>query len=187
MMADPLLQHPAPDFAEMVRVLKGEQRPRRVHLVELYLDAEVMRVIVERYLGQSWVPRSEGWLPLTAEARAQEAQYYKQLITLYYRLGYDYVPVDNWGNWAYHPARLVRQTADTAELSRGERSWVEEGGQGRATGGQVLGVNVLPEWCANQGFLRGVKQGAKGGIDLKQVLASVGYGNPDRRGGQERR
>jgi uroporphyrinogen decarboxylase len=118
-MTSPLLEHPAPDFAEFERVLKGEQGPRRVHLVELLIDEEVLQAITERCLGEAWVP-------LAAETKEP---YFEQLVTLYYRLGYDYVPVAQWPpNWINHPPPKRRRTEDTAELSRGQREWVEESG-----------------------------------------------------------
>ena len=40
-----LLDQPAPDFDELVGVLKGEQPPRRVHLVEAAIDPEVLQTI----------------------------------------------------------------------------------------------------------------------------------------------
>lgn len=109
-----LLNSPAPDFAELERVLKGEQEPRRVHLVELLMDQEMMQAITERYLGQSWIP-------LTAQP---QEPYFRQLVTLYHRLGYDYVPI--FSRWIHHPPPKRRRTEDTAELSKGERQWVEE-------------------------------------------------------------
>jgi len=121
MMRDPLLEHPAPDFAELERVLKGEQEPRRVHLVELMLDREILQAIFERYVGKLWIPWNRG----------EEAvePYFEQLITLYYRLGYDYVPTDCYTEcWVHHPSLRLGRTEDTAELSRGERQWVESGG-----------------------------------------------------------
>ena len=124
-MAGPLLEHPAPDFAELGRVLKGEQTPRRVHLVELLIDEPVLRAIAEvssppvtRYLDEAWVPSTAG---------AQE-RYFQQIVTLYYRLGYDYVPVPQWPTlWINHPPPRWRETGDTAGLSRGRRAWAHEG------------------------------------------------------------
>jgi uroporphyrinogen decarboxylase len=117
-MTNPLLEHPAPDFAELERVLKGEQAPRRVHLVELLIDEEVLQAITGRYLGETWIPST---------ARAQEL-YVQQIVTLYYRLGYDYVPVPQWPTlWVNHPSPQWRETADTADLSRGKRAWANEG------------------------------------------------------------
>jgi uroporphyrinogen decarboxylase len=44
---------------------------------------------------------------------------------MYSQLGYDYAPL--WPTWINHPDPASRITADTAERSRGERKWVEEG------------------------------------------------------------
>ena len=117
-MNNPLLEHPAPDFAELERVLKGEQEPRRVHPVELGVDQEVLQAITERYLGKRWIP----WKRWTEEPKEP---HFKQVVTLYYRLGYDYVPT--LPVWVHHPPRRWQKTENTAELSRGEREWASEG------------------------------------------------------------
>jgi uroporphyrinogen decarboxylase len=117
-MKGPLLEHPHPDFEELARVLKGEQEPRRAHVVELGIDQEVLQVISERYLGETW----------TAWNRWRDGvpprSYIQRLVTLYYRLGYDYVPT--WPIWVNHPPPRRRRTEDTAVLPRGEREWVDE-------------------------------------------------------------
>ena len=115
-MTSPLLEHPTPDFAELERVLKGEQEPRRGHLVELPMDREVLQAITERYLGEQWIP-FDRW---TEEPREP---FFKQLVTLYYRLGYDCVPVEPI--WTHHPPLRQRRAEDTARLSRGQREWVD--------------------------------------------------------------
>jgi len=113
-----LLDNPAPDFDAFVRVLKGEQEPRRVHLAELTMDAEVMQAITERYLNQRFVPFTD----------EPNDAYYQQLVTIYQRLGYDYVPVSIWHDWDNHPPTGWTSTEDTAgELSRGDREWANEG------------------------------------------------------------
>jgi len=116
-MTIPLLKFPAPDFAELERVLKGEQEPRRVHLVELLMDREVLQAITERYLGEPWIP----W---DRSTEGLHEPYMRRLITLYYRLGFDYVPTGPI--WAHHPRVRRRRTEDTAKLSRGGREWVDE-------------------------------------------------------------
>lgn len=120
-MTNPLLESPTPDFAELERVLKGEQEPRRVHLVELFLDQEVLQAIHERYLGQPWIPKTR-W------TNEPKEPYFRQLVTLYYRLGYDYVPTDCYSCWIDFPDRKRQWAADTAELSRGKRDWVVASG-----------------------------------------------------------
>ena len=115
MTMNPLLEHPAPDFATLERVLKGEQEPARVHLAELTIDQEILQAITERYLDQPWIP-------LTEESREP---YFEQFVNLYCRLGYDYVPT--WPIWSHHPTPMQRRAQDTAELPHEERVWVEEG------------------------------------------------------------
>ena len=105
--ANPLLAHPRPDFTELARVLKGEAAPRRVHLAELTIDAEILEAICARYGAGPWLPNATG-----------EA-YLRQHVEMYYRLGYDYVPV--WPEWQGHPDLVRRRTQDTALLARPER------------------------------------------------------------------
>ncbi len=55
-MKDLLLERPAPDFDELVRVLKGDHLPRRVHLVEVGIDPEILQVIQENLPWRSLDP-----------------------------------------------------------------------------------------------------------------------------------
>src|SRR5689334_407204 len=114
-----LLDHPTPDFNELVRVLKGEQSPRRVHLVEVGIDPEVLQIIQEDCLGEPWA------LPHGVHVLEKPDQrYYRQLVNLYYRLGYDFVPI--WPFWVNNPAGKVRRASDTASDSQGTRDWIDE-------------------------------------------------------------
>lgn len=118
-MSAPFLEAPAPDFATFRRVLTGEQLPERVHLIELSMDQPIMRALVERYSGGSWFAWDHGFQVTPPEP------YYRQLVTLYYRLGYDCAPV--WATWPHHPDPKQRVGADTASTTGGQRHWVEEG------------------------------------------------------------
>jgi uroporphyrinogen decarboxylase len=116
-----LLDHPAPDFDRLLSILRGEKTPGRVLIVEIGIDPEVLQEIQESLLGEPWVlPRGVG-VPSSPDTR-----YYKQLINLYYRLGYDFVPLCPL--WVNNPPGKIRQAADTAEASRGLRDWVDESG-----------------------------------------------------------
>jgi len=106
----------SPDFEELERVIKGEKRPSKVHLVELGMDREVSRFLVENVFDEAWVPD-------TGRTRTQFA---KQHVNVYRRMGYDFAP--GWGSFQNMPQFKERKAADTADLSRGERHWVEEGG-----------------------------------------------------------
>lgn len=116
-----LLDHPAPDFDELVSILRGEKTPARVPIVEIGIDTDVLQTIQESFLDEPWaLPRGVHG-PVSPDER-----YYNQLINLYYRLGYDFVPL--WPLWVNHPPGKIRQAADTAEGSRGLRDWVDESG-----------------------------------------------------------
>lgn len=120
-MNDLLLDRPAPDFAALLRVLKGEEAPRRVHLIEMGIDPEVLQAIQETCCDEPWA------LPRGVYGPEQpDARYYRQLVHLYYRLGYDCVPI--WPIWINNPAGKIRRAEDTAGQSRGQRNWVDESG-----------------------------------------------------------
>lgn len=106
----------APDFEELEKVIRGEKQPSRVHLVELGIDLEVARVLTENVLEEEWVPDTED----------THTQYARQHVDLYAGTGHDFAPA--WGGFQNMPQFKERKAADTAELSRGERHWVEEGG-----------------------------------------------------------
>ena len=125
-------ESPSPDFDAFREVLLGERMPSKVHLVELGIDYEVMSFISETLMGRK-IPSQEGVVeekerlfkegkdvPALAEG---EKPYLKSLIEFYYRMGYDYVPV--WIPLAPFSVKS-RVTDDTAILSRGKRTWVEE-------------------------------------------------------------
>jgi uroporphyrinogen decarboxylase len=116
-----LLDHPAPDFDGLLSILKGEKTPGRVPIVEIGIDSEVLKDIQESFLDEPWaLPDGMGG------PSSPDKHYYQQLINLYYRLGYDFVPL--WPLWVDLPPGKIRQVADTAGTSRGLRDWVDESG-----------------------------------------------------------
>lgn len=125
-------ESPSPDFDAFREVLLGERLPSKAHLVELGIDYEVMSFISERLMGKK-IPSQEGVVDekerLFSEGRnvpalaEEEKPYLKSLIEFYYRMGYDYVPT--WIPLAPFSVKS-RVTDDTAILSRGKRTWVEE-------------------------------------------------------------
>lgn len=145
------LRDPNPDFGQLVRVLKGESAPTKVHLAEIAFDREIVESIYNMTTGEKllYVEAEEAQkenllrfkngeivVPLADE---QERTYYKQLINFYYRMGYDHFPDSRPFRylWAMIMPR-VRSTRDTAALSKrggytdismqeGNREWVEEG------------------------------------------------------------
>jgi len=106
----------APDFQELEKVIKGERQPSRVHLVELGFDHEVVRSVIEDVFGEKWVPNTEQTLGRNAQ----------QHVKFCARMGYDFATA--WAQFKNMPQFKIRKATDTAELSRGERQWIEEGG-----------------------------------------------------------
>jgi uroporphyrinogen decarboxylase len=102
----------APDWEALVRCIRREGTPKRVHHIELYLDAEVQDAVAKRFGLLDGLDSADPLFALKRNFRVQQF------------LGYDYVRcgLDNVV-WEFR-----RQTAtDTAELARnGGRSYVDE-------------------------------------------------------------
>jgi len=101
-----------PDWEALVRCIRREGTPKRVHHIELFLDGEVQDAVGERFGLRYGLDSADPLFALKRNFRVQRF------------LGYDYVRcgLDNvvW--------KFRRQTAtDTAELARaGGRSYVDE-------------------------------------------------------------
>ena len=101
-----------PDFEELLRVIRRQGQPRRVHFIELFLDAEVQQAICRRFDLDEGLDRGDPFYELRRHIAVQRF------------LGYDYVRcgVDNFN------LPLNRVTApDTAALERaGGRNFIDE-------------------------------------------------------------
>lgn len=109
------LENPKPDIDRFIRVIKGEEIPKKPPFVELFLDGEVYREIAVNFLDREWVePRDRGSLKA----------YWDNIVYVQYKMGYDYVRVSGGLDFP-GKSRIGEDTA--GELSRGKRVWVEEG------------------------------------------------------------
>lgn len=115
-MFSPLLDNPKPNFAELVEILEGHSVPHRVPTVELFLDEEIQQAIIEGWMCETYVPLNEA-----------PDLHYKQMVDLYFRLGFDYVPLHHWQNFINQPKLDLAEVNDTAQLSRGKRGYVVSG------------------------------------------------------------
>jgi len=115
----PIMVNPKPDFPSLESVLKGNDKSNKVYHMELAIDREILEAISERYLNRKWIDKSNG----------NSEDYYKQLTTIYYKLGYDALLEGVWReSWIGHPPLDSPKAKDTAvEFSRGEREWAIEG------------------------------------------------------------
>ena len=116
------LKHLRPDIETFKKVILREKIPQHPPFAELHIDKEVVRELVEKELNGKWVE------PLPGDKKTQEA-YLKNYIECWYRLGYDYIRLTGEFRFSsgLHFESKVREGADTASISRGERRWVEEG------------------------------------------------------------
>ena len=112
---------PGPDFERLRKVLLREGDPDRIPFIELYIDKEIMEAI----LGEKVPELLPGELA-DGEHEAQE-RYLDMLLQFQYQMGYDYVPGTYApGIFGFGVSAGMLLAEDTAALSRGERSWVNE-------------------------------------------------------------
>jgi len=116
------LKNPKPDIKNFVDVIFRRKIPEKPPLIELHIDKEVVRDIVENILNRKWVE------PIPDDTRSQEA-YLQNYVECCYRLGYDCIRLtgDFRFNSGLHFDSQVRKVEDTATLTRGHRKWAEEG------------------------------------------------------------
>ena len=84
--------------------------------MEYVIDDEIRKYIGGNLLDQNWTP-------LIFQNKEATHKYFLNFIDFWHRLGYDFVRYEE-GAGFYSSQRLG---ADTAELSRNKRYWVEEG------------------------------------------------------------
>ena len=102
---------PEPDFSRLRQALLLQGEPDRVPFYELFADWEIMAEVFDN---MELVEPKYQRLVEAVKSRT---------IRFYYMLGYDYVHVFAGIDL---PRRSVLSTYDTAELSRGQRMWVDE-------------------------------------------------------------
>lgn len=133
---------PHPDFQKFEQVIKGTKEPQEVHFVELLVDPEVIEYISRIMMGvklpslRSMVDEkiknkfAQGKKISLLDSEIEE-MFWRDYINFYYRMGYDFVP--DIGVLFIHSSIVstvlpqLKETTDTATLSRGKRTWAEEG------------------------------------------------------------
>lgn len=103
-----------PDIEGLIDVIRRRGTPKRVHNIELFLDAEVKEIICERFGIGDDIEDDEPFAAL------------KRDVELHRFLGYDAfrVPV---GRYAFSAEKLsADDTTAISEQSRGSRQWLDE-------------------------------------------------------------
>ncbi|MBN2323440.1 MAG: uroporphyrinogen-III decarboxylase-like protein [Spirochaetes bacterium] len=105
-----------PDVDELLAVLRREKKPERVHHIELFLDAEIKDIILERYGLVSELSESDPHFHLKREIRIHEF------------LGYDVFRFEFLPHTVHFDMPFV-DANDTTSIGgqyRGVREWTEE-------------------------------------------------------------
>jgi uroporphyrinogen decarboxylase len=113
-MSDPFPWKPQPDYRRLLKTLRCQGDPRHVPFLELFADQEIIAAVTGGPVISKQAQMSD--------RRAQEAAL-DQKVRFWHQLGYDAL----WmGAILPLPETHRLQTSDTAVLSRGERTWVDE-------------------------------------------------------------
>ena len=119
------LEKPKPNSDRFVNILMGKEKTDRPPILELLVDDDTTRLILEKLIGRKWIS------PYKVEAAIKKrvtddkqviAAYWDNYIEFWYRMGYDYVIV----GMGYDFPLVRRITKDTAGISEGNRTWAEE-------------------------------------------------------------
>jgi uroporphyrinogen decarboxylase len=102
---------PDPDFSRLRKALLREGEPDRVPFYELFADWEIVVAVTDN-------------LDIVDPKFRREVEAIEdRAIRFYYMLGYDYVPA---GAGINLPRHNILTAPDTAELSKGQRTWADE-------------------------------------------------------------
>ena len=113
------LKNPRPDIENFRKVILREKAPQRPPFIELHIDKEIIKELVEKELHGTWVEPDD---------RESQEACLRNYIECWYRLGYDCIRLTGEFRFSggLHFASEIREGQDTATLTRGERKWVEE-------------------------------------------------------------
>jgi len=116
------MKHPKPDREELKEIILRKKIPSKVHFFELHIDTEVIKYFTEKF-NRKWIE------PSLAKDRKSQETALKNYVECWYRLGYDCLRFTSdfrfSGSLSFVSKKRIGK--DTALLSKGERSWVEEG------------------------------------------------------------
>jgi uroporphyrinogen decarboxylase len=105
----------SPDVESLVRVIRRESRPERVHFIELFLDDEVKDAVCARYDLDHDLNRNDPYFSLKREIRVHEF------------LGYDVFRLAVIHKDFFKMAFVeARDTTEIGAQHRGTREWTEE-------------------------------------------------------------
>jgi len=127
---------PEHDCEELLSVIDGSKAPQKVYSIEVIVDEEIKKYIMENLFDCDYFPSigiSERLLqsskPLSSDEDYKKAKqdYYRMYMDFHYRMGYSIVPDHDFIINLESFNRVSLKVKDTALFSRGERVWAQEG------------------------------------------------------------
>ena len=132
------LANPKPDFNNLAAILAGKKEPDKVPFVEMLIDEEIKKILIEEYFEEKNFPptvtfggssESVPGVKSYSQNKENSEKYYKQLINFYYRMGYsvlaDYEFLVNFQS--FNTVGRVGKDPYTSDYARSERHWAQEG------------------------------------------------------------
>jgi len=105
---------PNPDFSRLRKALLRLGEPDCVPFYELFADPEIMDTV------------TKNTELVDPKYRSQVEAIHSRTVKFFYMLGYDYATLLVEPNLINNPQTSFQSTTDTAELSRGNRKWINE-------------------------------------------------------------
>jgi uroporphyrinogen decarboxylase len=103
-----------PDYEALLSNLRLEGTPKRIHYLELFLDGEIKRSIIDRYNIGSDISENDPY------------RHWKMEIALQRFLGYDYVTCGIEGLGFPRETLHTEDTTEYESQKRGQRNWTDE-------------------------------------------------------------
>lgn len=135
-MSEFMFSNLRPDFNDMIKVLDGTAKFPKVYFVEIVIDEEIKKEIIEKYFGLKNISKPEILISSKESAEnieftidVKETQnYYQQLIDFYYRLGYSVIPDLDYLFNLNILNTVKREGKDpSGQFAGKERHWAQEG------------------------------------------------------------
>jgi uroporphyrinogen decarboxylase len=135
-MIDIPLKNPKPDFDEFIGVVNGTSFPDKVHNIEVIIDEEIKKYIIENYFDEENASPAPAYgiykekrtdIFTSEEYRELHDMYYQQIMKFYHVMGYSVIPDHDYVMDFYSLNNVGVVIEDTALISRGKREWAQEG------------------------------------------------------------
>lgn len=130
------LSSPEHDYEELLSVIDGSKGPQRVHNIEVIVDEEIKKHIIENFFEIDYFPsvgidtgalRKSKTLADNDDYRRAKQNYYRMYVKFHYGMGYTIIPDHDFIINLESFNTVSLNTKDTAAFSRGDRTWAQEG------------------------------------------------------------